>query len=221
MIRLMNRHVACIVRAFPLPVAYPRPTGARLKRIFLLSYGIFIPCLSWYRCVFPSCSQIRAAICVCANIVKKPLSSAGREMNFAARNVRINLMFTNQEKRKRRTNRITAKKCLRHSGYCGILSIMKNICANRCPTGATDIRIARLFIHKIAVTFGRVAAIFVSCYYLCYRWRIRDRNRSGISRVLKSILLSSTFTSALLSPDSLAGFYVSKIHCNRRVTVPP
>ena len=27
--------------------------------------------------------------------------------------------------------------------------------------------------------------------------------------------------SALLSPDSLAGFYVSKIHCNRRVTVPP
>lgn len=27
--------------------------------------------------------------------------------------------------------------------------------------------------------------------------------------------------SALLPPDSLASFYVSKIHCNRRVTVPP
>ena len=30
---------------------------------------------------------------------KKPLSQAGREMNFASRNVRISLMFTNQEKR--------------------------------------------------------------------------------------------------------------------------
>ena len=31
---------------------------------------------------------------------KKPLSQAGKEMNFAARNVKISLMSTNQEKRK-------------------------------------------------------------------------------------------------------------------------
>ncbi len=40
-------------------------------------------------------------ICVCANTVKKPLSQAGREMNFAARSTRTSLMSTNQEKRKR------------------------------------------------------------------------------------------------------------------------
>ena len=102
--------------------------------------------------------------------------------------------------RKRQTNRTTAKKCLRHCEDCGILNIKKDICANRCPTGATDRRLARLFSHKIAVTFGwGWAAIFVSCYYLCYRWRIRDRNRSDISQALKSTLLSSTFASALLS----------------------
>ena len=56
----------------------------------------------------------------------------------------------------------------------------------------------------------------MSCYYLCYRWRIRDRNRSGISQALKSILLSSTFASALLSFRFPNGFL-----CNRRVTVPP
>ena len=138
-------------------------------------------------------------ICVCASIVKKPLLQAGREMNFAARSVRTSLMSTNQEKRKRGTNRITAKKCLRHSGDCGILNIKKDICVNRCPPGATDRRLARLFSHKIAVTLVGWAAIFVSCYYLCYRWRIRDRNRSDISQALKSTLLSSTFASALLS----------------------
>ena len=119
--------------------------------------------------------------------------------------------------RKRETNRTTAKKCLRHCEDCGILNIKKDICANRCPTGAIDRRLARLFSHKIAVTFGRGwAAIFVSCYYLCYRWRIRDRNKSGISQALKSILLSSTFASALLSFRFPCGFL-----CNRRVTVPP
>ncbi len=40
-------------------------------------------------------------ICVCANTVKKPLSQAGRKMNFAARSTRTSLMSTNQEKRKR------------------------------------------------------------------------------------------------------------------------
>ncbi len=80
----------------------------------------------------------------CVNTVKKPLSQAGKGMNFAARGARIRLMSTNQEKRKRGTNRITPKKCLRHSGYCGILNIKKDICANRCPTGATDKRLARL-----------------------------------------------------------------------------
>ncbi len=42
-------------------------------------------------------------ICVCANTVKKLLSQAAKGMNFAARNVKISLMSTNQEKRKRGT----------------------------------------------------------------------------------------------------------------------
>ena len=49
----------------------------------------------------------------------------------------------------------TAKKCLRHFGDCGILNIKKDICANRCPTGATDRRLARLVNYEIAVSFGR------------------------------------------------------------------
>ena len=47
------------------------------------------------------------------------------------------------------------KKCLRHFGDCGILNIKKDICANRCPTGATDRRLARLVNYEIAVSFGR------------------------------------------------------------------
>ena len=65
-------------------------------------------------------------------------------MSFAARNARTSLMSTNQGKRKRGTSRITAKKCLRHFGDCGILNIKKDICANRCPTGVTDRQLARL-----------------------------------------------------------------------------
>ena len=83
------------------------------------------------------------------------LSQAERGMNFAARSARTSLMYINQGKRKRGTNRTTAKKCLRHFGDCGILNIMKDICANRCPTGATDRRLARLVNYEIAVSFGR------------------------------------------------------------------
>ena len=83
-------------------------------------------------------------------------------MNFAAKGVRTNLMYIDQGKRRMETNpnRIAAKKCLRHSGDYGILNIKKDICANRCPTGATDRRLARLFSHKIAVTFGWVGGYF-------------------------------------------------------------
>ena len=48
-------------------------------------------------------------ICVCANTVKKPLSQAGKEMNFVARNVKTSLMSTNQEERKRGTNKVLGK----------------------------------------------------------------------------------------------------------------
>ena len=94
-------------------------------------------------------------MCVCASTVKKPLSQAERGMSFAATSARTSLMFTNQGKRKGKTNQATAKKCLRHFGDCGILNIKKDICANRCPTGATDRRLARLVNYEIAVYFGR------------------------------------------------------------------
>ena len=45
----------------------------------------------------------------CASTVKKPLPQAGKEMNFAARNVKISLMSTNQEKEKRGTNKFFGK----------------------------------------------------------------------------------------------------------------
>ena len=94
------------------------------------------------------CSRIRTAICVCAGTVAKHLLQAGRGMNFAARGVRTNITSINQEIRKRGTNRIITKKCLRHSGDCDILNIKKDICANRCPTGATDRRLARLISYS-------------------------------------------------------------------------
>lgn len=48
-------------------------------------------------------------ICVCASTVEKPLPQAGKGMNFAARNVKISLMSTNQGKRKRGTNKFFGK----------------------------------------------------------------------------------------------------------------
>ena len=56
-------------------------------------------------------------------------------------------VYKSREKKKG-TNRITTKKCLRHFGDCGILNIKKDICANRCPTGATDRRLARLISYS-------------------------------------------------------------------------
>ncbi len=56
-----------------------------------------------YQSLFYSCSRIKAVICVCTNIVKKPLLQTGKEMNFAAGSVRIGLMSTNQGKRKKET----------------------------------------------------------------------------------------------------------------------
>ena len=139
-------------------------------------------------------------------------------MNFAARSVRTSLMSTNQGKRKRGTNRITAKKCLRHFGDCGILNIKKDICVNRCPSGATDRRLARLFSHKIVVTFGRVGGYFcvllLSLLPMAYPRpkQVRHKPITEINPSIVNIRISPPFS------DSLAGFYVSKIHCNRRVT---
>ena len=45
-------------------------------------------------------------------------------------------------------------------------------------------------------------------YYPCFRWRIRDRSRSGISQALKSILQSSTSTQPSFPRFLHAGFYV-------------
>ncbi len=82
-------------------------------------------------------------------------------MNFAARSARTSLMSINQGKRKRGTNRITAKKCFQHFEDCGILNIKKDICVNRCPTGVTDRRLARLNSHAI------VGFLFVLQSYPC------------------------------------------------------
>ncbi len=139
-------------------------------------------------------------------------------MNFAARSARTSLMSTNQGKRKRGTNRITAKKCLRHFRNCGILNIKKDICINRCPPGATNRRLARLFSHKIAVTFGRVGGYFcvllLSLLPMAYPRpkQVRHKPSTEINPSIVNIRISPPFS------DSLAGFYVSKIHCNRRVT---
>jgi len=81
----------------------PQLTGSHLKRMRPSLYGTSIPYLSWFRCVSPSCSRIRTAICGCASTVKKLLLQAEKEMSFAVRNVKTNIMYTNQEKRKRGT----------------------------------------------------------------------------------------------------------------------
>ncbi len=129
-------------------------------------------------------------------------------LSFSARSARTSLMPTNQGKRKRGTNRITAKKCLRHFEDCGILNIKKDICVNRCPTGATDRRLARLFSHKIAVTFGRVGGYFcvllLSLLPMAYPRpkQVRHKPSTEINPSIVNIRFSPPF------PDSVSGFYV-------------
>ena len=79
-----------------------------------------------------------------------------------------------------------------HFGDFGILNIKKDICISRCPTGATDNRLARLVSHKIAVTFGRVGG------YFC-------------------VLLLSLLPLAYPRPKQIR----HKLLCNRKVTIPP
>ena len=63
------------------------------------------------------------------------------------------------------------------------------------------------------------AAIFVS-YYYPYRQSILFQSRSSRSSALQ-LVLKYPLAQPSFPFDSLTGFYVSKIHCNRRVTVPP
>ena len=71
------------------------------------------------------------------------------------------------------------------------------------------------------------AAICVSYHYLCFRWRIRDRSRSGISQALKSILQSSTSTQPSLQEIKdffrfpQRGFYVNGGSQSLRRGQPP
>ena len=98
------------------------------------------------------------------------------------------------------------------------MNIKKDICVNRCPSGATDRRLARLFSHKIVVTFGRVGGYFcvllLSLLPMAYPRpkQVRHKPITEINPSIVNIRISPPFS------DSLAGFYVSKIHCNRRVT---
>ena len=149
------------VASLPCPLSFRKPPPFSDG-----SLPSSVPSPKGYRQTELLCSQIRTVICECANIVRKPLSQAGRGMSFAARSARTSLMFTYQGKRKKGTNRITAKKCLRHSEYCGILNIKKDICANRCPTGVTDRRLAQHMLNKNSRLVCQTgAAISVSCYY--------------------------------------------------------
>ncbi len=130
-------------------------------------------------------------------------------------------MSTNQGKRRKGTNRITAKKCLRHFGDCGILNIKKDICVNRCPTGATDRRLVRLndYDKNSRLTLAEQGGYFcVLLLSLPIEYPIPKQVKPKLNTAISPKI---SIGSALLSPDSLAGFYVSKIHCNRRVTVPP
>ncbi len=139
---------------------------------------------------------------------KKPLSQAGKEMSFAARSARTSLMSTNQEKRKRGTSRITAKKCLRHFGDCGILNIKKDICANRCPTGVTDRRLARLndYDKNSRLTLAEQGGYFcVLLLSLPIEYPIPKQVKPKLNTAISPKI---SIGSALLSPDSLAGFYV-------------
>ncbi len=125
-------------------------------------------------------------------------------------------MFTNQGKRKKGTNRITAKKCLRHSEYCGILNIKKDICANRCPTGATDRRLARLndYDKNSRLTLAEQGGYFcVLLLSLPIEYPIPKQVKPKLSTAISPKI---SIGSALLSFRFPYGFL-----CNRRVTVPP
>ena len=117
-------------------------------------------------------------------------------------------MSTNQGKRKRKTNWTTAKKYLRHFRNCGILNIKKDICANRCPTGATDRRLARLndYDKNSRLTLAEQGGYFcVLLLSLPIEYPIPKQVKPKLSTAISPKI---SIGSALLSPDSLAGFYV-------------
>ena len=45
-------------------------------------------------------------VCGCANTVKKPLLQVRKEMNFATKDARTSITYTNQEKEKKETEEI-------------------------------------------------------------------------------------------------------------------
>ena len=103
---------------------------------------------------------------------------------------------------------ITAKKCLRHFGDCGILNIKKDICANRCPTGVTDRRLARLndYDKNSRLTLAEQGGYFcVLLLSLPIEYPIPKQVKPKLNTAISPKI---SIGSALLSPDSLAGFYV-------------
>ena len=110
--------------------------------------------------------------------------------------------------RKRGANWITAKKCLRHFEDCGILNIKKDICVNRCPTGATDRRLARLndYDKNSRLTLAEQGGYFcVLLLSLPIEYPIPKQVKPKLNTAISPKI---SIGSALLSPDSLAGFYV-------------
>ena len=105
-----------------------------------------------------------------------------------------------------RTNRIITEKCLRQSGDCGILNIKKDICANRCPTGTTDRRLARFMRNSYSRFLCTVGGYFcVLLLSLPKEYPIPKQVKPKLSTAISpkiSIWLSPPF------PDSLTGFYV-------------
>ena len=99
---------------------------------------------------------------------------------------------------------MTAKKCLQHFGDCGILNIKKDICANRCPTGATDRRLAQLndYDKNSRLTLAEQGGYFcVLLLSLPIEYPIPKQVKPKLSTAISPKI---SIGSALLSPDSLA-----------------
>ena len=108
----------------------------------------------------------------------------------------------------KREHKIVTKKSLRHFRNCGILNIKKDICANRCPTGVTDRRLARLndYDKNSRLTLTEQGGYF--CFLLLslpIEYPIPKQVKPKLNTAISPKI---SIGSALLSPDSLAGFYV-------------
>ena len=104
---------------------------------------------------------------------------------------------------------------MRRSEYCGILNIKKDICANRCPTGAADRRLARFISLQLIAAYLVTGWRLLLCLVTIFTKRVSD-SKAGQAEAQHRNQSQNIHMAQPSFPRFPYGFL-----CNRRVTVPP